>query len=305
MSGTDARRALSRAALLLALLLLPCCAHAAKELSPDGVLNFVADSFIAGASRYAQPIKDAAERLFWILLAISIVVSGIKLVFKQGDPSSFFAVLVRLCLLTGAFHFLLANGTAIGASVIDSLSSVTNDRAVGPSEILDCTFNTTRTLNKAVSSSIANIPTALVLQLMILFFTVTMFLVAIRYITLYLTAYIFCVCGVFVLGFGAFSHTRDIAVSYLRVIFSLSLELMTMILICNAGFGVLEDLAARVAALKRNLNMQDAGVVLFTALFIYALSARLPSIVGSLVASHPDPGTVRMSIPVISRFLGH
>ena len=51
--------------------------------------------------------------------------------------------------------------------------------------------------------------------------------------------------------------------------------------------------------------MQDAGVVLFTALFIYALSARLPSIVGSLVASHPDPGTVRMSIPVISRFLGH
>ncbi len=305
MPGTETARALARAAIVAALVLAPCCAHAAKELTPDGVLNFVADSFIAGASRYANPIKDAAERLFWILLAISIVVSGIKLIFKQGDPASFFAVLVRLCLLTGAFHFLLANGTAIGTSIVKSLSSVTNDRAIGPSEILDCTFNTTRTLNKAVSSSIANLPSALVLQLMILFFTVTMFLVTIRYITLYLTAYIFCVCGVFVLGFGAFSNTRDIAVSYLRVIFSLSLELMTMILICNAGFGVLEDLAGKVAALKRHLNMQDAGVVLFTSLFIYALTARLPSIVGSLVASHPDSGTVRMNIPVVSRILGH
>jgi type IV secretion system protein TrbL len=293
-----------RTAAALALLLVSCDASA-QGLSASGVLNYVADSFINSASGYAASIKNAAERLFWILLAISIVVTGIKLVFKQGDPASFFAVLIRLCLLTGTFYFLLSHGTAIGTSIIDSLMSVTSRGSVGPSEILDCTFNTTHALNKSISSSISNLPTALVLQLMILFFTVTMFLVTVRYVTLYITAYIFCVCGVFVLGFGAFSYTREISVSYLRVIFSLALELMTMILICNAGFEVLSGLAGQIADLDRPLIMQDAGVVLFIALFIYALTARLPSIVGSLVATHPDAGTVRMNIPIVSRVLGH
>ena len=288
---------------LLTLLLVPSCANAAQTLEPDGMLNYIAQQFISGASRYSEPIKQAAERLFWILLGISIVTSGIRMVLRSGDPASFFAVLVRLCLLTGTFYFLLKNGAQIGASIIDSLCSVTNNRSIGPSELLDCTFNTTRTLNKAIGSSVTNIPTALVLQLMILFFTVTMFLVTIRYITLYLSSYIFCVCGVFVLGFGAFSYTREIAVQYLRVIFSLALELMTMILICNAGFEVLETLSAKVMALDRHLNMQDAGVVLFTALFIYALCARLPAIVGSLVATHPQEAIPRLNIFRIPRLL--
>lgn len=282
----------------LALLLCAATCHAAGgALTPNGVLNYVSDSFIANAQTYSEPIKKAAERLFWLLLGISIVVSGVRLVLRQGDISSFFAVFIKLIVLTGLFYFLLSNGSKIGSSIVDSLSSITNNRNIGPSELLDVTFNIGRDLNAAVSKSFSGLAASLVIQAMILIFNIVMFLVTIRYVVLYLTAYIFCICGVFVLGFGAFGYTRDIAVNFLRIIFSLSLELMTMILICNAGFAVLEDLGEAILALKRSITLQDTGVVLFTALFMHVISATLPKIVGSLVMRTPGTGGLSFSVP--------
>lgn len=274
-----------------------------NALTPDGVLNYVADAFIDHARSYSEPIKQAAERLFWGLLGISIVSAGIRMIFRQGDLSSFFAVFIKLIVLTGVFYFLLSNGTKIGSSIVDSLSSITNTRNIGPSEILDVTFNIGRDLNSAVSHSVSGIAASIVVHAMILIFNIVMFLVTIRYVVLYLTAYIFCICGVFVLGFGAFSYTREIAVNYLRIIFSLSLELMTMILVCNAGFAVLEDLGEAISALTRQITLQDTGVVLFTALFMHVISVSLPKIVGSLITHTPPTGGLSFSIPGIPNIL--
>lgn len=274
-------------------------AQAASALTPNGILNYVSDTFLESARMYSVPIKKAAERLFWLLLGIALVVSGIRLATHQGDVQSFAAVFVKILLLTGLFYFLLSNGTAIGSSIVDSLSSITDTRKIGPSEMLDLTFNTGRALSKAVGKTFSGIAVGITLNAMILLFNIVMFLVTIRYITLYLTAYIFCICGVFVLGFGAFSYTRELAVNFLRTVFSLSLELMTMILVCNAGFTVLERLSEAVSNLDGPLTLQDTSVVLFTALFIHALSAGLPRIVGSLITTHPAAGSISFSIPGI------
>ncbi len=271
----------------------------AQNLSPNGMLNYVTNAFISGAGVYAAPIKAAAERLFWLLLGIAVVTNGIRMATKQEEISSCFAIFVRLTLLTGMFYYLLSHGSEIGASIVDSLASITDTRNVGPSEMLDITFNTGRALNKAVSNGVSGIAASITVHAMILIFNIVMFLVTIRYITLYLTAYIFCICGVFVLGFGAFSYTRELAVNFLRTVFALALELMTMILVCNAGFGVLENLTYAVEQLDHVITLQDTGIVLFTALFIHALSVGLPSIVGSLLSSHPGAGSLSFSIPGI------
>lgn len=283
--------------LIVLMLAVPVCQGADGALTPNGVLNYVADAFIAGAKSYSEPIKSAAERLFWLLLGISIVVSGIRLVLRQGDITAFFAIFVKLVILTGIFYFLLSNGSKIGSSIVDSLSSITNTRNIGPSELLDVTFNIGHGLNRAVSKSFSGMAASLVIQLMILIFNIVMFLVTIRYVVLYLTAYIFCICGVFVLGFGAFGYTREIAVNFLRIIFSLSLELMTMILVCNTGFTVLEEMGTAITKLTRSITLQDTGVVLFTALFMHVISATLPKIVGSLVMRTPGTGGLSFTVP--------
>lgn len=286
----------------VAVLLFCTEAYAASPLTPNGILNYVSDTFVDSARIYSEPIKKAAERLFWMLLGIALISTGVRLAFNHGDIASFYSVFVRIILLTGMFYFLLSHGTAIGSSVVDSLSSITNTRGIGPSELLDLTFNTGRALSTAVSKTMYGFSVGITLNIMILIFDIVMFLVTIRYVSLYLTAYIFCICGVFVLGFGAFSYTRELAVNFLRTVFSLSLELMTMILVCNAGFSVLEHLSEAVLQLKGNITLQDTGVVLFTALFIHVLSTGLPRIVGSLIASHPGAGSLSFSIPGIPNF---
>ncbi len=285
------------ALLCAAALLWPETALASDGLPADGLLNRVADNFIQNVQNYSAPIAAAAERLFWMLLSCAIVVTGAKMIFKQGDPSSFAAVMVRLILTTGVFYFLLKNGARISASVIDSMIEVSGHYSVGPSELLDITFNTTKQLHMAISKSLAALPAALVMNLLIAVYSLIMFLVTIRYITLYISAYVFCTLGVFVLGFGAFGYTRVMAVSYLKTVLSLALQLMTMIIICNIGFQVLNDLSTAIAELDKPLTFQDAGVVLFTSLFLMVLCSSLPRLVGSLVCVNPATGTLSFNVP--------
>ncbi len=127
--------------------MLPFCVMAKTpefytDLSGENLLNNLAYRFLAGASVYATPLYQAASRLFWLLLGISIVSIGINVILKNDDLPSFLAIFVKLCINTGIFLFLLNNGSAIGVSIIDSFTSLTNTEKVGPSELLDLAYNT-------------------------------------------------------------------------------------------------------------------------------------------------------------------
>ena len=187
--------------LLFLVLLLTCKSAPAQEvkdltLSPDGVLNSLTLLFIDNISEAATPIKEAANRLFWILVPISIVMLGIKSIFKDGNMQSFMGDLVKLLLVTGFYYFLLDNGTAIGHSVIDSLTSVTTNSNTGPSELIDLTFNIASNLNQNISAGLFNAVTGFILRCMVLVFMFIMFLVVIKFTTLFICAHILCICGV-------------------------------------------------------------------------------------------------------------
>lgn len=286
---------------LLVLVIIPgeVFAQNAAALSPDGLLNYSANLFLTSAQQYIYPIKSAAQRLFWLLLLIAVVLHGIKFVLNPKGISSFVAIFTQFVLIAGLFYFLLQNGSEIGASIVDSMISITNTSKVGPSEVLDITFNIGRALSEHKAGSLSNIPVSIMINAVILIFFIVMFLVTVRYITLYLCSYIFCIIGVFVLGFGALNSTRFIAVNYLRITFSLACELMTMILVCNIGFSILDRILESLNSLDATITLQDCCVVLFTAIFIHALSAGLPRIVGSLFISHPGAGTISFSVPGI------
>ena len=290
-------------ALVLALCILCVPALAASgltdsSLQPSGVLNRMANAFTLRADRYATPIKDAARSLFWSLTGFALFVNGVKLIFKDGDIQSFAGVMVRMILFVGIFSYLLEKGSYIGITIIDSLSGLTSERNMGPSELLDVVFNSSQRLRQAAENASGSIPSKIGIYLMLIVFDLILFHVVVRYVSLYLNAYVMCVCGVFVLGFGAFSYTRDLAVNYMRLSLSLGLQLMAMTIVCQVGAGVLEDIGLGLIHAD-SVTMQDLGVVLFSALFLHALSGILPHTVGQLVTgagvqAASSPLTVRL-----------
>ena len=257
------------------------------ELNSSGVVNRVANLFISTAGEYVDPIKEAALRLFWQLLACALVLHGLKLVFAEGTVSSFAAVLIKISLISGFFLYLINHGHTIAASFIDSLSSLTTSSSVGPAEMLDMSFNIGHQLMEAASASSADIPAMLVLYLLVMYFYYLMFRVCCQYVILYLSAYIMSICGIFVLGFGAFYPAREIAVNYLRCVLALGLQMMSMILVCNVGFNILEDMAAEIVSLESTFTFSDAVVIMLTAMLIRGLSVTIPGLVGSLAGGSP------------------
>ena len=300
--------------LLFLVLLLTCKSAPAQEvkdltLSPDGVLNSLTLLFIDNISEAATPIKEAANRLFWILVPISIVMLGIKSIFKDGNMQSFMGDLVKLLLVTGFYYFLLDNGTAIGHSVIDSLTSVTTNSNTGPSELIDLTFNIASNLNQNISAGLFNAVTGFILRCMVLVFMFIMFLVVIKFTTLFICAHILCICGVCGVGLGAISYTRYIAINFFKSILSMSLELMTTLLVINSGCLILKNLknkSQEIVESGSSVGSSECSVIIFTALFIYILSKYLPEAVSNLVTmtngrnAKRSNGRISLKIPSIN-----
>ena len=128
--------------LLLTVLLLPGISSA-QALNADNILSSLSEHFINEVRLTAEPIKQAATRLFFLLLPIAIVLQGLKLIFRSGNYMSFSLEMVKLTLITGIYLFLLNNGETIGISIVDSLCSIVSSEKQGPSELIDLIFNIT------------------------------------------------------------------------------------------------------------------------------------------------------------------
>ena len=104
--------------LILCLWLLPfTCVFAADNV---GVFNDIQQKFQDATNAVGADIQQAATRLYWILLAITIVYTGINVIFRGGDIGGFFGELVKLILFAGFFLWLLQNGFKMGTDIVSS-----------------------------------------------------------------------------------------------------------------------------------------------------------------------------------------
>ncbi len=287
------RPGLRFACFLFLLLCVLCCSSAVQAADESaagamymqhGVIRTATEIFLTEARSVSGGIESAATRLFWTLCSIAIVLNGIKLIFNDGDLQSFAAVLVRFLIIIGVFEFLLKNGSAIGSSVINSLTALTAKQGGGPAELADAVIEVSYALLQSVDESNGWFSTnKLVMGLFLIVFDFIMFGVVAACLVLYLSAYVLCVLGVFVLGFGALSFTRPIAVNYLKAVLSIGLELMTMLLICNAGIRGL-NLVREIAENGGAITFSIYAMLLLVALLMWTCAGVLPPLVGSLVS---------------------
>lgn len=65
------------------------CLHAPEAiaaLSGQGILDQVATKYFQEASKWQGAMMNAALFLFWTLGTISVVWTGVQMVFRQADP---------------------------------------------------------------------------------------------------------------------------------------------------------------------------------------------------------------------------
>ena len=267
------------------IMLIPCMSYAADA----GVFNDIQTRFEKAVSGKSNAIQNAANWLFWTLATISLVWTGISLVFRKGDISDFFAEFIRYILFIGFFNWLLTNGSEMSKSILDSFrnlgsSAIGSSNVLDPSNIVDIGFN----LWSNTSSSVTQLPLEQIIPayLVLIGVIVIVFLIAINVLLLNITAWIFAYAGIFILGFGGSRWTSESAINYFRQLLNLGLQILTMIILIGIGKDFIDEIITGV----NSFVLFDFIVILASVLILLYLTNKLPAMVGSLAGGVGNGG---------------
>ena len=250
--------------------------------------SIIEQQFKDNAQKWSDVLVQRATWLFFTLGAISLTWTGIQMVFRKGDIADFFAETVRFILFFGFFLWLLQNGIDIGTAIIDSFvqlgESAGQTGPITPSDVILLafklwadTFNSTRQLGGA--QLLAGI-------LMLVLTTVFIALIAINFLLLKISVWLYLYAGVFVLGFGGSRWTSDMAVAYFKQLLNIGLQLMTMILM----IGIAKDVMGQATAAVASMALFKFVVLLLVAITLFILSNKVPQMVGSIAAGSGSNG---------------
>ncbi|MGV1010179.1 MAG: P-type conjugative transfer protein TrbL [Dermatophilaceae bacterium] len=256
--------------------------HAAAD--PMDLLDSVLGHFQATIVPMKAHMLAAAERAFWILVATSMVIQFIPLVFKAGsaDLGEFFAVFVQFLLSTGLFLWLLRNGPDIAVSLLRSMQQLGAtatgvETELSPSNVIDIGFRIfNRVADQASAWSFTNSIIAYLIALVILALLAK---VAVNYLTLIVTGWLLAYGGTIVLAFGGSHFTSDMAIGYFKTVFAISLQMLAVVIIAGIGQTLLLDFYATMGT---DTAVKDLAVAFVYALVLHECVERVPMIFGGL-----------------------
>ena len=240
------------------------------------------------AQKWSDVLVQRATWLFFTLGAISLTWTGIQMVFRKGDIADFFAETVRFILFFGFFLWLLQNGIDIGTAIINSFvqlgESAGQTGPITPSDVILLAFR----LWAETFKSTGQLGGAQLLAgiLMLVLTTVFIALIAINFLLLKISVWLYLYAGIFVLGFGGSRWTSDMAVAYFKQLLNIGLQLMTMILM----IGIAKDVMGEATAAVASMALFKFVVLLLVAITLFILSNKVPQMVGSIVGGSGNHG---------------
>lgn len=271
-------------------MLLVFTTPAFAELGSAGIMNDVLSRFHGAASGWASALEDAASRLFWSLVLISMIWTFGLMALRKADLAEFFAEFVRFTVFTGFFWWLLTNavsGVNIGGTIIDSLQTLGADAGglgttkLGPSSVVDIGFELyDLTVQATDELSWREMGTQIVMLLMALAILIVLALVAVNMLLLLAASWVLLYAGVFFLGFGGSRWTSDIAINYFKTVLGVAAQLLTMVLIVAIGKQFLVHYAAQIST---TMATQELAVMLVVAVILLFLVNKVPPLVSGIV----------------------
>nr|WP_305793210.1 P-type conjugative transfer protein TrbL [Sedimenticola hydrogenitrophicus] len=270
--------------LFIVLLIFAIDANAA--ITNLNLMDEIVLKFKDNASNWANTIENAATRLFWTLVLISMVWTFGMMLLRKADIGEFFAEFFRFTVFTGFFWWLLDNGPAFAMSIIDSLMRLGGSAAsmtglassFSPSSIVDIGFVL---LGKAFAESSGWSPIdsfiGIILALLILALTA---LIAVNMLLLLISAWILAYGGIFFLGFGGSRWTSDMAINYYKTVLGIAAQIMTMILLVGIGKSLIFDYYNNM---KSGIDFSEMAVVMIVVLVIFVLTNKVPQLISGII----------------------
>jgi len=265
---------------------------AALGFAPDAIaaepatnsLDSIINLYKQNASKWESTLAAYALTLFWILVAIDLTLTGIRLAAKGAEFGEWAAELVNQILFIGFFLALLQNAPAWAAAIVNSFRTAANQAVAAsggtgmfaPSDV----FSVGLALASKITdeASIFQPAASIVMVLFALVLIVCFAIIAALLIVALVESYIVVSAGVLFMGFGGSKWTKDFALKMLVYAVSVGAKLFVMQLLIGLGQQVFNALASNFET-----RSVDILVVIGSAIVMVALTWFLPELIQGMV----------------------
>lgn len=269
---------------------------AVAQTVPDtAILDGISDSYEAAAIGWMGPMLAYANRLFGLLLAIELAVTGAKWVLEKDDTRSFIAAMVSKILGVGFFYALLQFAPtwipALMNSFRDAGATVGGAGVLSPSAVFAQGLNFVIIIFKSISDLdmweavgivLATLPAAV-------FIIIAFVVVAGQLLVTLIESYFVISAAVIFLGFGGSRWTQDFVQKYLGYAIAVGVKLMIIYLLIGASSTLFNGWADKLTSATSGLQfIINAWVVMGGAAFFAFLAWMIPSMASSMLSGSPS-----------------
>jgi type IV secretion system protein TrbL len=248
--------------------------------SLDSIINL----YRQNAAKWESTLANYAQTLFWILVAIDLTLTGIRLAAKGAEFGEWASELVNQILFIGFFFALLKNAPVWASAIVNSFRTAASQAVVAsggtsliaPSDVFSVGLALARKLHE--SASWFQPHQSFVMFLFGLVLIVCFAIIAALLIVALVESYIVISAGVLFMGFGGSKLTKDFAIKILVYAVSVGAKLFVMQLLIGLGQQVFNALAANFET-----NSVDVLVVIGSAIVMLALTWFLPHLIQGMI----------------------
>ncbi|MCX6131513.1 MAG: P-type conjugative transfer protein TrbL [Proteobacteria bacterium] len=263
----------------------------------NNILDGIVDLYQQTANSWRQPILDAANRLFWLLVGIDFIWTGINLGLEKADLSRIVSELIKRIMVIGFYYALLINSGTWSSAIIDSfrgLAGAANSSASGlsgdisPSNIFDIGLRIAGELSDQVTFS--DIGESIGRVIISIFILISFAFVAGLLLVALIELYIALNAAVLLLAFGGSRWTQDYAIKYMTFIFAVGMKIFVMQLLIGIG-------QSFVLTMNQNYkgDMTQSLVLLGVSIVLCMIVKTIPDYLQSIV-SGVAPGSAGNSL---------
>lgn len=264
--------------------------NATAALKNNDLLNELQNKFTASATSWVGVIKKYALYLFVTLGIINFAVKvGFEAALEGIEFQKLMSSIVKYFLIFGFFLWLLDNGPTFAGYILNSFIMMGNEavggggtQSFGIHNILDTAF--------AIFSKITDTITvrkpahSIIMSVLALAIFIVMALIAANFLVEIISAWVMVYAGFFVLAFGSADWTRDMAISYFKLVIATGLKLMTMILMVGISANILNG-QINLVSKAGSVVVNDVLVIFLTSVILLVIITKVPDAVANLAHS--------------------
>ena len=264
--------------------------NATTALNNSDMLNKIQSEFTYSAKTWAEVIKKYALYLFVTLGVINFAVKiGFEAALEGIEFQKLLASVVKYFLIFGFFFWLLDNGPSFAGKILNSFIMMGNEsvsgggtQSFGVHNILDTAFSIFNKISETLS--VRKPVHSMVMAILALAIFIVMALIAANFLVEVISAWVMVYAGFFVLAFGSADWTRDMAISYFKLVIATGLKLMTIILMVGISANILNTQVELVQK-AGSVMVNDILVMFITSVILLVIITKVPDAVANLAHS--------------------